>query len=67
MLKLALESWYSLPVGWRRMLTASPLLLGLAAFLVTFEWPYPAAGAIVSLVLFTLPGPSESEKKGYHF
>ena len=67
MLRLFLEIWYSIPPGWRRLLMVAPIVIGGVITLVTGEWPAIAAGALVSLVLFCLPGPSDSEKKGYNF
>jgi hypothetical protein len=67
MLKLFLEISYSIPTGWRRVLMVAPLIFGEIISLVTMEWPAAAGGAFVSLILFCLPGPSDSEKKGYNF
>ena len=67
MMKLFLETWYSLPLGWRRLLTALPLIVCLIATIVTWNWGPLAGGAALSLILLLLPGPSQAEKNGYHF
>ena len=67
MLKLFLEIWYSIPTGWRRLLMVAPIGIGAVISFVTAEWPAVAGGAFVSLILFCLLGPSDSEKKGYNF
>lgn len=67
MLKLFLETWYSLPLGWRRLLTALPAGASLTLFLITWEWPALVVGLVISFILLILPGPSDAEKKGYHF
>lgn len=67
MLQLFLEIWYSLPIGWRRLLTALPAVVCLVIAAVRWDWVPLAIGAAVSFILLLLPGPSQAEKNGYHF
>jgi hypothetical protein len=67
MLQLILEIWYSIPLAWRRILTAIPLVVGTVIALVNWDWIPLAVGLGVSFVLFVLPDAAESEKKGYRF
>jgi len=66
-MRLFLEIWYMLPMGWRYVLMVVPVVVSIVAFFVTWEWWSLAPGAVLSLILWLLPGPSEAEKKGYHF
>jgi hypothetical protein len=66
-MRLFLEIWYSLPIGWRRLLTAVPAVVSVVVALVTLEWLALLPGLGFSFVLCFLPGASEAEKKGYHF
>jgi len=67
MIRLILETWFTLPLGWRRLLTVLPVAVaGCAAFLAG-EWVIVIPGALLSFILLVLPGPSDAEKQGYHF
>ena len=67
MFRLFLETWYSLPIGWRRFLTILPLGVSITIAILAWDWPPLVVGGLFSFVLLILPGASEAEKKGYHF
>jgi len=66
-LQLFLELWYVLPIGWRRLLIPAPLAGCAIGAGFSWDWFVLIPGAVVSLILLILPGPSAAEKKGYNF
>lgn len=66
-LQLFLELWYAIPMGWRYVLMVVPVVVSVIASVVMWEWWVLIPGGVGSLILFCLPGPSESEKTGYNF
>ncbi len=67
MMSLILNVWYALPLGWRRFLTITPVAVSIVFAFLAWEWLALIPGAVISFILFLLPGASEAEKKGYHF
>ncbi|HET6250953.1 MAG TPA: hypothetical protein VFE47_24910 [Tepidisphaeraceae bacterium] len=68
LLKLFLHGWIRLPGKVRWPLIMLPLVIGAIVYFFVWDWIALAIGGCVSFILLVLPGgPSESEKKGYHF
>jgi hypothetical protein len=56
--------WSGLPWGVRYGLAGLFILLSTVLFLVDVLWPW---GWVLGILMFLFGGPSDSEKKGYHF
>jgi hypothetical protein len=67
MLTIFLNLWYAMPPAVRWLVMLGPLAIGAIVSLIAWDWPYVAAGSIISFLLWLLPGANNAEKKGYHF